>query len=840
MESLLTILAFVVGAMLLIFETTLNEEKFYLCFAKSIAYYLCIYGIVSAILLVFNFFDVLLASVISVVFCLIFVIFRAVVLGKISKLFSIKRIIRDIKNRKLSFKMDIVALVIIALGLCCTIISTQYVGGLSENGSYQVGAISFLNGNTGAPITNMRGDVAQSTCFSPLNSELIFGENEYEGSNAVVSSGSPIVSAEYALSATVFGLSGMLIIGQVSLVVAGLLVLGMCERLGLSKWGSRIAIACFSLNPIILWTVKNPNPAVFCILFVVLIAYLAICSMDVDAEGTGDRKTGIFGKTILMSIAYSLAILQTLKAVLFLPLFVFVILYIAIHHANCRVNIASVFASLLTGLCMFFYSSENPVYLVSTWWEINLSNEALFRQLGVLVIPVLCLLVSILLLIKPLFQNVSELVTKKSIFSLSRIVSASAFIIVLVKSLISFDILNNFVSIQNTDLISCSIACGFVIIPLIAFFLIFKNSEVSDHKNSLIPVVFFMCGILLFTFSETKTVTRFDNLVELAPFMFSVALLAGVVFDKRKWTKFVLCAGVLVIVALSARLALICEYSYRWDTIDDARDSISDEALLVVDLVSYEATIPIWVGRENVEVRDGITYFPYYDYDIPEIVFICLSTDTDTADYISSISKVEDFYENDLFQQISGYIDTHYDEDNFIRSISNNRFIRDESVASYESQNAKVIVAVHNNLFESGDEIKLTTSYFVEHSNAFPVAEAGYVWGNFESNTIELQLPVVEENTEVTIDFYMDVLASRGDIDQGVPFDVLINGEVVYSTTLYVDDTLVSVPYEITEQLDGEMIELTIVTTTWSPADYGSTDTRQLSVPLSEIVIRAN
>ena len=86
----------------------------------------------------------------------------------------------------------------------------------------------------------------------------------------------------------------------------------------------------------------------------------------------------------------------------------------------------------------------------------------------------------------------------------------------------------------------------------------------------------------------------------------------------------------------------------------------------------------------------------------------------------------------------------------------------------------------------------------------------------------------------------MDVLASRGDIDQGVPFDVLINGEVVYSTTLYVDDTLVSVPYEITEQLDGEMIELTIVTTTWSPADYGSTDTRQLSVPLSEIVIRAN
>ena len=98
MESLLTILAFVVGAMLLIFETTLNEEKFYLCFAKSIAYYLCIYGIVSAILLVFNFFDVLLASVISVVFCLIFVIFRAVVLGKISKLFSIKRIVRDIKN----------------------------------------------------------------------------------------------------------------------------------------------------------------------------------------------------------------------------------------------------------------------------------------------------------------------------------------------------------------------------------------------------------------------------------------------------------------------------------------------------------------------------------------------------------------------------------------------------------------------------------------------------------------------------------------------------------------------------------------------------------------------
>ena len=105
MESLLTILAFVVGAMLLIFETTLNEEKFYLCFAKSIAYYLCIYGIVSAILLVFNFFDVLLASVISVVFCLIFVIFRAVVLGKISKLFSIKRIIRDIKNRNgISFR----------------------------------------------------------------------------------------------------------------------------------------------------------------------------------------------------------------------------------------------------------------------------------------------------------------------------------------------------------------------------------------------------------------------------------------------------------------------------------------------------------------------------------------------------------------------------------------------------------------------------------------------------------------------------------------------------------------------------------------------------------------
>ena len=55
-------------------------------------------------LLVFNFFDVLLASVISVVFCLIFVIFRAVVLGKIVAIFD-KRIIRDIKNRKLSFKM---------------------------------------------------------------------------------------------------------------------------------------------------------------------------------------------------------------------------------------------------------------------------------------------------------------------------------------------------------------------------------------------------------------------------------------------------------------------------------------------------------------------------------------------------------------------------------------------------------------------------------------------------------------------------------------------------------------------------------------------------------------
>ena len=107
-------------------------------------------------------------------------------------------------------------------------------------------------------------------------------------------------------------------------------------------------------------------------------------------------------------------------------------------------------------------------------------------------------------------------------------------------------------------------------------------------------------------------------------------------------------------------------------------------------------------------------------------------------------------------------------------------------------------------------------------------------WTMEENSTIEFFIPE-EKDYEVMIEPY----GQLPELDDGYDISISVNGKTAFSRSLTPENADQPLSFVIEkEQLSGRINEMTVCATMWSPADYGSSDDRELGYSIKSIRLK--
>lgn len=565
-SSIQLVIVFVIGTFFLTVCTLCKDKRLWFDIVKAIAYFFGLYVITSAVLLVLNLYTATIASSFVVLEAFIILIGFAIRYKGVVPLF------KKAFGEKLILKLDVVCLILIIVGVVCASHFTQFTGVDSEFSGYQLGAYQLLQGNHGTAIQLSYGSAYKS--YNVFSDSYILGEGS-DQSGLGQFGGSPVVSTLYAFTGTVFGLEGMGVIGTVCFLLLAVYVSNIADKLKLKTAGKRIATGIVALCPLLVWTAQNSTPYIFIALAI------AVGINELLEISENESNTSVAGNVSIFSLAFLVCSLLTIQAILFLPVVLGISIVLCLKNKKTGVRLISLIASLVSVISVFFYASENPAYLVSDWIKPLSGVESIWQVLIIFSTPAVCLLGSLLLLIKPVFNNIIENVSDKSISAFSAIFSLIALGITIERIvLVSFEN-DGFYQLFTTSFLSLCLLTGVICIPLIQFFAVFKGAVLRDSNSKLVLLVVFAYAVLGSTILRDNMTVGYESLAKMSPFILIVALLAASILQEKRWMKITISAVGLVMLLFTAKLAYADNSIISWSELNRYRNEISDVATIV-------------------------------------------------------------------------------------------------------------------------------------------------------------------------------------------------------------------------------------------------------------------
>lgn len=732
-----------------------------------------------------------------------------------------------LKEKKFAFsvenkKRSAVIYLIIICGLIISLPKFTFFGMGQDQGVYQTKAIALANGYTQRQFDfeeySLLETDEQKETYNQAVKGLV-GLYPYdalkptcppEDQMSPVSGffhGIPTFPAILGLAVKIFGVSAMQHVHSMFFLCAMLFTLFTVENLSLKKPAQYLALSVVALCPIIQWVMKSALTEGFLTLIFAWFIYHIT-----DKEY---KFSPILSAVPICAFAFFHVTIFTM-----IPLFicVFVISY---EETKDR---GYIYAGLLS-LVFFVLGNAMMMYTCPRYTTNNISRST--RILSDFTIFPVFLAVSIVVAVVFIFidklrvDRIYQWIKGEKVFSLIlRIVFAISIIGVL---LFKFNgtvlVLNTSVYFKQLTLVVFICGTGFIALPAAIYMIIKSPNKMLASKNTLlITAMLFYCVILMSAFIRREVPYAYYYSRYLAPFIVVCAVTIGMVLDRLSVKYIYVITACTVAFLLPYNWVLFTQNDdsrIEWDTLSDIKGVITENSAVVIDS-GYRLSMML-----PIKLMTGADIYPVFE-DAEEQLELLSANYKEVFIVKSSFTSVFDNIDTDRFVDIY---------------ISNNKWSEDRGLTAGLISPFPMAFIEQETVVEVSKYYKDVYEYdFVQYDIMFSggdkVEEESYRWvlGNGMLTAF-----LSEKDYTMNVDIAFNIPLHALDRDS-VRVDISVNDKFLATHTITMDNLSEDIQVDIPKEymVDGPN-SISFSGDSWSPTEYGYSDSRTLLIPISKI-----